>query len=54
VKLNPEKTIVFCVSLVAVSILIGIGKLPADDLKYFFVWLLQSPIEKPELPEVGK
>lgn len=39
------KTVVFCVVFVGVAVLTALGKVPAEYLKYLFVWLVPSPMQ---------
>ena len=39
-----HKTIVFSVVFIGTVVLISLGKLPQEYLKYLFVWLVPSPI----------
>lgn len=45
-KLNIDatKAIVFCVVFLGVCILIGMGKLDAEYLKFLLAWLIPGPL----------
>lgn len=45
IDLDITKTIVFCVVFAGVCVLVGLGKLPAEYVKYLFVWLVPSPVQ---------
>ena len=44
-NLDWEKTVVFCVVFLCVTLLVWAGKIPAEYIKYLFVWLVPSPVQ---------
>ena len=43
-SIDATKALVFCMVFVGVCILIGLGKLDAEYLKYLLAWLIPGPL----------
>lgn len=53
-NIDATKAIVFCVVFLGVCVLIGMGKLDTEYLKYLLAWLIPGPLNfdsKEEKPE---
>ena len=55
-KLSVEgtKALVFCVVFLGVCVLIGIGKLESEYLKYLLAWLIPGPLSFDDKKESDK
>lgn len=50
-NLDLFKTIVFCLSLICATVLVAMGKIPSETLKFFLIWLLPSPLDMKKGPD---
>jgi hypothetical protein len=43
-SLDLSKGVIFIVVFIAVAVLVGLGKLDPENLKYLLVWLVPGPL----------
>ncbi len=51
---DATKALVFCVVFIGTCVLIGLGKLDSEYLKFLLAWLIPGPINFDSKPDAAK